>query len=113
MEVLVAFSILSLLLTSIIQGQGESVYFLEKTKKLEIVQKEVSNTLLAVERGTRKAEDETGTFPDEHPLAGDQWQMSSSSEMLLELIPVTRISYSVTWVASNKIEQTFESSILQ
>ena len=115
LEVLVAFSLLAILLTVIIQSQGESIYFLEKTRKLATVQRVVTNELLKTERiysGDLITNGE-GTFPADHPLAGDRWEREVTQEEFMGIIPVMKITYRVIWHASSgKEDQSFEASIL-
>jgi prepilin-type N-terminal cleavage/methylation domain-containing protein len=115
LEVLVAFSLLAILLTVIIQSQGETVYFLEKTHKLSIVQKEVINELLKTERlyskETISAGD--GVFDDDHVLAGDRWQREVTQEDFMGIVPVMKITYRIYWRPKvDAEEQSFEASIL-
>ena len=115
LEILVAFALLALLLSVIIQSQAETAYFLEKTAKLSLVQQEVINELLKIERNYSDESIETseGTFPDEHVLAGDTWIKEAVQEDFFGLVPVMKIKYRVTWkTANNEQEQYFESSII-
>ena len=114
LEVLVAFSLLAMLLTVIIQSQGETAFFIEKTQKLSLVQKEVINELLKVERSLDAASIETGsgTFPKEHALAGDHWEKEVVEENFMGFIPVKKITYRVSWESfKSGEEQSFEASI--
>ncbi len=115
LEVLVAFSLLAVLLTVIIQSHGETAFFLEKTGKLALVQKEVINELLRVERNYagESITASEGTFEEGHLLAGDRWQKEIMQEDFLGLIPVLRITYRIIWIpAKGQKEQHFESSII-
>lgn len=115
MEVLVAFSLLATLLTVIIQSQGETAYFLEKTKKLSVVQNVVINELLRIEREYSKETitSDNGTFESDHELAGDQWQREVTQEDFMGVVPVNKITFRVIWIPRNgKAEQQFEASIL-
>jgi len=114
LEVLVAFSLLAILLTVIIQSQGETAFFIEKTRKLSLVQKEVINELLKIERNLGSASIDTGsgTFPKDHVLAGDIWQKEEVNENFMGFIPIKRITYRVSWeTIKGKGEQSFEASI--
>jgi prepilin-type N-terminal cleavage/methylation domain-containing protein len=117
LEVLVAFALLSLLLTVIIQSQTESTFFLERTEKLFRVQQTVINQLLIAERDPagRPFTAGDGVFPTDHPLAGDRWESEVRTEdFLLGMIEVQRLIYRVTWEAGRgQGEQTFETSILR
>ncbi len=115
LEVLVAFSLLAVLLTVIIQSQGETAFFLEKTGKLALVQKEVINELLRIERNYsgEAITAEEGTFEEGHLLAGDKWQKEILQEDFMGFIPVLRITYRILWIpAKGQKEQHFESSII-
>ncbi|MCP4753191.1 MAG: type II secretion system protein [Proteobacteria bacterium] len=116
LEVLIAFSLLSILLTVLIQSQGDNVFFLEKTKKMNLVQKEVINELLRTERDYSGQEFSTsdGIFPEDHVLAGDRWRKEVTLEdFLMGMIQVTKITYRITWTPKDgKGDQYFESSIL-
>ncbi len=114
MEVLISFSLLATLLAVIVQSQGETAFFLEKTKKLSLVHKEVINELLRIERtySVTMFNSESGTFPADHPLAGDQWQKEIFEEDFMGLVPVMKITYRVSWnLGGDKGTQSFESSI--
>jgi prepilin-type N-terminal cleavage/methylation domain-containing protein len=117
LEVLVAFSLLSLLLTVIIQSQSESAFFLERTEKLFRVQQVVVNELLIAERDPtgREFGIGSGVFPSEHPLAGDRWEREIRIEdFMLGMIEVERLIYRVIWEGRRgQGEQAFESSILR
>ena len=113
MELLVSFSILSLLLVLIIQTNSETVFFLQRTTKLDRVQKVVINELLKIERGVEKEEiedSEKGVYPEEHPLAGDIWTRTDEVEEVFGDFKITRIKFRVTWQHGEE-EQYFESSI--
>ncbi|MBU3915157.1 prepilin-type N-terminal cleavage/methylation domain-containing protein [bacterium] len=115
LEVLVAFSLLAILLTVIIQSQGETAFFLEKTGKLALVQKEVINELSRIERiySSEAITASEGTFEEGHVLAGDKWQKEIVQEDFLGLIPVLRITYRIIWIpVKGQKEQYFESSII-
>jgi len=116
LEVLVAFSLLSILLTVIIQSQVETAYFLEKTGKQQQVQRVVMNELSLAERycASLPVQAEDGVFPDDHNLAGDRWQREVISEdFFLGLIQVTRISYRISWKnPRGSGEHSFESSVM-
>lgn len=114
LETLVAFSLLASLLAVIIQSQGETAFFLEKTKKLSLVQKEVINELLRIERiySNETVSAESGTFEEGHPLAGDIWQREIIQEDFIGLVPLTRITYRIIWTDyQGRGEQSFEASI--
>ena len=115
LEVLVAFSLLTILLTVIIQSQGETVYFLEKTRKLSIVQKEVINELLKTERlySNEPISAGDGVFPEDHILAGDRWQREVTKEDFMGIVPVMKITYRIYWRPKKDAEeQFFEASVL-
>lgn len=115
LEVLVAFSILSILFAVIIQSQADTIFFLEKTNRMAIVQKQVMNELLIIERNlsAQKISFETGTFPEDHILHGSQWQKRVEVEDFLGITKVSKITYKIIWTEGNdKIERSFESSIL-
>ncbi|PCI29588.1 MAG: hypothetical protein COB67_03690 [SAR324 cluster bacterium] len=112
LEVLVSFALLSLLLTVLIQSQSNAIFFLEKTQKLERVQKEVANKLLTIERSSTPVEASNGTFQEEHPLAGDQWQLTKEIKSINGLLPMEEVKYRIIW-QQNKHTQSFESSILR
>ena len=113
MELLVSFSILSLLLVLIIQTNSETIFFLQRTSKLEQVQKVVVHELLKIERGVEKEENEDsekGVYPEGHPLAGDIWTRTDEEEEILGAFKITRIKFRVTWKHGEE-DQFFESSI--
>ena len=113
MELLVSFSILSLLLVLIIQTNSETVFFLQRTSRLDEVQKIVINELLKIERGVEKEEiedRETGVYPQEHPLAGAYWTRTDEMEEIFGTFKVARIKFRITWQQGEE-EQYFESSI--
>ncbi len=115
LEVLVAFALLAVLLTVIIQSVGETAFFLEKTGKLSLVQKEVINELLRIERSysSESLTASEGTFEKGHLLFEDRWQKEVVQEDFLGFIPVLRITYRVIWIpAKGQEEQHFESSIV-
>ncbi len=110
-----AFSLMAILLTVIIQTQGETVFFLEKTRKLSLVQKEVINELLKTERLYSKESISAGdgVFPDEHVLAGDRWERVVTQEDFMGIVPVMKITYRIFWRPKiDSEEQSFEASIL-
>lgn len=114
LEVLVAFSILAILLTVILQSQAETAFFLEKTGRHQLVQRVVMNELSVAERScaTTLPSAENGVFPDDHVLAGNRWQLEVKGEMIMGMIPVTRITYRVSWENPRmEGDHTFESSI--
>jgi len=115
LEVLVAFSILSILFAVIIQSQADTVFFLEKTDRLSVVQKEVMNELLKIERDFKGQvlSSETGTFPEEHVLQGSQWKKDVIVEDFMGIIKVKKITFRITWKeGKEKTDRFFESSIL-
>lgn len=115
MEVLVAFSLLAILLTVIIQSQGEMTFFLEKTQTLSKVQKAVVNELQKIEREYKfnPVQDAEGIYPEDHPLAGKKWERRVIQEDFMGLAPVLKITHRIYWSpASGGDEQYFEASIL-
>ncbi|MBU2512981.1 type II secretion system GspH family protein [bacterium] len=114
LEVLISFSLLATLLAVVVQSQGESAFFLEKTKKLSLVHKEVINELLRIERtySVETFNAENGVFPSGHPLAGDQWEREIVEENFMGMVPVKKITYRISWnVGGGKGIQSFEDSI--
>lgn len=114
LEVLIAFSLLAILLTVILQSQAETTYFLEKTGKQQLVQREVINTLSATERSCAAVipSSDAGTFTTDHELAGDRWQREAVSEMFMGMIPFTRVTYRILWNnPRGGADLSFESSI--
>ena len=115
LEVLVAFSLLSILLTVIIQSQAETAYFLEKTGKQQIVQRVVMSELSIIERScaTSPPQSDQGTFGDDHILAGDRWErIAIEEDIFLGLIQTLRISYRISWKnPRGKGDHSFESSV--
>lgn len=115
LEVLVAFSLLSILFAVIIQSQADTIFFLEKTNRMTIVQKQVMNELLIIERNlsAQKISSETGTFPEDHILHGSHWQKKVEVEDFLGITKVSKITYKIIWTEGNdNMERSFESSIL-
>jgi len=115
LEVLVAFSLLSILLTVIIQSQAETAYFLEKTGKQQLVQRVVMNELSVVERSCAIAppQSDQGTFGADHVLAGDRWERTAIEEdIFLGLIQALRVSYRISWKnPRGEGDHAFESSV--
>lgn len=114
LEVLVAFSLLAILMTVIIQSQAETIFFLEKTERQQTVQRTVMNELSIIERrcATTPPAAESGVFDSEHRLAGYQWQREIATEMLMGMIPVTKVTYRVSWEKPEASGiYSFESSI--
>lgn len=114
LEVLVAFSLLATLLAVIIQTQGESAFFLEKTRKDASVNNEVINELLRAERLYSKSEftNSRGTFPSGHVLEGDQWEKSIQEESFMGFVPVKRLTYTITWDKTESSDgKKFQASI--
>ncbi len=114
LEVLVAFSILAILLTVILQSQAETAFFLEKTGRQQVVQRVVMNELSVAERScaTSLPSSENGVFPNDHDLAGDRWQREVKGEMFMGMIQFTRITYRVVWENPRMAgDLAFESSI--
>ncbi len=115
LEVMVAFALLTLLLTVIIQSQAEINYFLRKTSKLALVHKEVINELLRIERSFsgEMIESGEGTFDAEHVLAGNKWQKVVTQENFMGIVPVMKVTYRIIWIPPDGTgERMFESSIL-
>ncbi len=115
LEVLVAFSLLSILLTVIIQSQSETIYFLEKTGKQQLIQQSVMNELSLAERSctTTTQRSDEGTFAEDHSLAGDHWQKNATEVLILGVIPMTQVSYRISWKnPRGEGDHAFESSVL-
>ncbi len=112
-EVLVSFAIMASLLTLILQSQGEIAYFSVKNKRSEVVRREIEAQILAYERDDKRVlwTAEEGTFNGSHPLKGFQFKRSKKNQMLLGAIPITIVSFLITW-EENKIKQSYESSII-
>ena len=114
LEVLIAFSILAVLLTVIMQSQAETVFFLEKTGKLQTVQQVVMNQLSQAERNCAVTipPPQNGVFESDHALAGDLWQQEINNEMFMGMIQFTRITYRISWEnPAGGQANAFESSI--
>ena len=114
LEVLVAFSLLSILFAVIIQSQADTIFFLEKTGRLALVQKEVLNQLLKIERNlsAQSISSETGSFPEDHVLHGSQWEKKVVIEDFMKITKVKKITYKITWTeGKDKIKRSFESAI--
>ncbi len=115
LEVLVAFSLLATLLAVIIQTQGESAFFLEKTRKDAAVNNEVINELLRAERlySTSEFTNSRGTFPSGHELEGDEWEKVIKEESFMGFVPVKRLTYTVIWDKTESSDgKKFQASIL-
>lgn len=115
LEVLVAFSLLSILFAVLIQSQADSIYFLEKSGRLAVAQKEVMNELLKIERNLsgQGISSEQGTFPEDHVLPSSEWKKEVVVEDLMGIIKIKKITYRISWTEGK--EQTlhyFESTIL-
>lgn len=114
LEVLVAFSLLAILLTVIIQSQAETSFFLEKTGKQQLVQREVMNQLSAVERScaTTFPVAGDGSFSEDHILAGSRWQTEVTDELFMGMVSFTRVTYRISWEnPQGGADHSFESSI--
>lgn len=113
LEVLVAFALLSVMLITIIQSQSESVFFLEKTGKTEIARDVVFDELLKAERRFPRETSlsQQGTFPDDHPLAGDEWEKRIEVVSILGMIKVRKLTFQVIWDRDKPGAGAFESSI--
>ncbi len=113
LEVMISFAILSTLLVVIIQSTSETTFFLHKTEQLSIAQKVVINELMRIEReNPSDLKSSQGIFPDGHILAGNKWKLIISNSVFLDVVPVTRIRYQVSWFLG-KQQHTFESSIVR
>jgi len=98
-EVMVAFAILSGLLTLILQTQGEQARFLARSRTAEAVLAELQTQILALERGDTQlawpaAE---GAFPTDHPLAGYRFRKEQGQEMFLGQFPLNKVTLSLHW----------------
>jgi prepilin-type N-terminal cleavage/methylation domain-containing protein len=111
-EVLVAFAVLSSLLVVILQSYSDTSFFLQRTQLRETAQRITHFELFNIERvGLNNQIPREGKFPEEHELAGGSWKISETEETFMELIPVTKVTYQITW--QNGIHSnTYESSIL-
>jgi len=116
LETLVAFALLSILLTVVFQTQSETIFFMEKTGKLSLVQRAAINELLIIERDllNQPISVSNGVFDNDHVLAGDRWQKEVVLEkMMLGLIQVKKIKFKITWDSRNSgNEESFETSII-
>ncbi|OGH02100.1 MAG: hypothetical protein A2600_07425 [Candidatus Lambdaproteobacteria bacterium RIFOXYD1_FULL_56_27] len=97
LEVLVAFALLSGLLALLVQSQGEAVFFLDRSAKLEAVQNEAMNRLLSVERAGTLPEPAEGQFFSPHPLAGGSWKVERSEQDFLGF-PLSQIRCTLTYL---------------
>lgn len=98
-EVMVAFAILSGLLTLILQTQGEQARFLARSQVGEQVLQELQTQILAQERGdsTTAWPANEGSFPQGHPLAGFRYRKEFGQEMFLGQFPLNKITLSIHW----------------
>ena len=113
LEVMISLAILSSLLVVIIQSNMEITFFLNRTERLSIAQKVVINELMRIEReNSATLTTGQGTFPEKHVLAGSEWKLTVTNIDFLDVIPVTRIHYQVSWFAGEQ-RNTFEASILR
>ena len=111
-EVLVAFAILSSLLVVILQSYSDTSSFLQRTHLREIAQKNTYYELFKIEReGLNSLTARSGQFPEEHELAGGNWKIIESKEKFMEIIPVTKLTYKITW-QNGIYSNSYESSIL-
>lgn len=111
-EVLVAFAILSTLLVVILQSYSDTSFFLQKTRLRETAQGITHFELFNIERlGLTTEIQKEGKFPEDHQLAGGSWKIIETKETFMELIPVTKVTYQITW-QNGIYSNTYESSIL-
>lgn len=111
LEVLISFAVLASILAVIIQSQSEMVFFLQKTDKLNTAQSVVIHELQKLElKPKNEIASATGIFPENHPMAGDKWTIQLFPEKFINLIPILKITYQVTWM-KNKKPQTYGLSI--
>ncbi len=113
LEVMISLAILSSLLVVIIQSNTEITFFLHRTERLSVAQRVVVNELQRIEReNSPNLGSARGTFPKNHALAGNEWRRTVTNVNFLDVIPVTRIQYQVSWFAGRQ-KNTFEASILR
>jgi len=111
-EVLIAFAILSSLLVVILQSYSDTSSFLQRTRLKETAQRTTFYELSKIERvGLDSFTTKSGQFPDEHELAGGNWKIIESKENFMETIPVTKITYQISWT-NGIYSNSYESSIL-
>ncbi|OGG97016.1 MAG: hypothetical protein A2527_02865 [Candidatus Lambdaproteobacteria bacterium RIFOXYD2_FULL_50_16] len=110
LEVLVSFALLAGLLTLIFQSQTEGIFFLAKTARLEIVQKEAMNRLMGLERAGEMPNPASGRFETGHPLEGGRWEIVQEQEDFLGY-PIGKITCHIFYL-ENEQEREFSASIL-
>lgn len=109
LEVLVAFTIMAMLLTLILQTQAESINYAEKNRTLSLVQAEVREQILAVERGDERTMwAPSGKFEEGHPLEGMTFLRTETMESMGGVIDLTRVTFRVSWQHKG-IEQNYET----
>ena len=106
-EVLVAFSILSMMLASILQSESDTVYIISSTEFRIKVRQTIEEELLQIERNPEQFEmgQSDGKFEEDHVLFGASWVRTVSTTDVLN-IPLKKISYEVLWE-----EQGIEKSL--
>ena len=111
-EVMVAFAILSGLLTLILQTQGEQARFMARSQVAEKVLAELQTQILALERGDANQQwpNSEGTFTEEHPLAGFRYRKVAGQEMFLGQFPLNKVTLSIHW-DEGKHPQSYATSI--
>ncbi|MBT4286625.1 MAG: type II secretion system protein [Deltaproteobacteria bacterium] len=111
-EVLIAFAILSSLLVVILQSYSDTSSFLQRTRLKETAQRTTFYELSKIERqGLDSFTNKSGQFPEEHELAGGSWKIIESKETFMEVIPVTKVTYHITW-QNGIYSNSYKSSIL-
>ncbi|KAK3606858.1 hypothetical protein CHS0354_018452 [Potamilus streckersoni] len=97
-EVLVAFAIMAVLLSAIIQSESDSIYVLSTTDYRIRVRGLIENKLYEIERNPQKYTEgvQEGVFEENHPFAGDRWVITVSLTTVFQQ-NLKKISYEVFW----------------
>ena len=97
-EVVVSFAILASLGIALIQAQvntNRMLYNLDRRDLVEqIIESQLQDIMIQTQLADITASDQK--FPDDHPLFGATWSLTTSEDNFLEL-PVRRVSYSIRW----------------
>ena len=99
LEVLIAFSILSLTLMAIYQSLSSSLFVLQSTDNIWKAIAETQKELLRWERSKTPppVSITQGSFENEEKFLGGYWKLNIEDQLPLPGIPVRRVNYEITW----------------
>lgn len=102
LEVLIAMAILSVVLVSIYQSFSSSVFVLSSTKNLWKAMNYAHNELTRQERGNPQVSFARGTFRDDEPMYGFEWERVITDEEPFPGVIVRKVSLTLTWYEGEK-----------